>query len=147
MSSLSLKYFVILENDEVRSLPIARLNRLNRTPPQDNVPELAGQRVRTAEVVVQRQGKKLEQVVRAIFGYKQFLDDGTIDRNRQMEDMGVLVEAGLSDWKPERGTNVIEAGAKFAQRRRDHSVMWKPNSALEEHILDCALGIAKCKRI
>ena len=43
--------------------------------------------------------------------------------------------------------NVINAQQKFAKRKRDHTVWWRPNMKLERDILDASIGDFKCKRL
>ena len=148
MSSISLRFVLVNSNDEIFRLPQARFERMLSCPPQDTLPEFAGQRVRAAEAVVQLQNRRPVGVCQVIFHYLHFDQQGRLDFNRYMKNGVTVMEAGIPDFnlKP-HDPKVIEAGQRFAARARDHNVWWRPTPQLEEAIMQAVLDDRKCRRL
>ena len=148
MSSASLRLLLVDSNDEIFRLPQARFERMLCCPLHETLPEFAGQRVRAAEVVVQLENRSPVYVGRVIYHYLHFGQKGELDYDRYMRDGVTVMEAGSPhlNLKP-HDPKVIEAAQRFAARRRDHSVWWRPSLELEEAIIQAALGHRQCRRL
>ena len=148
MGSTSVRFVLVNSNDEVVRLPQARFQRMLSCPLRDSLPEFAGQRVRAAEVVVQLENRRPVYVCRVVYHYLHFGQKGEFDYDRYMKDEVTVMEAGSPhfDLKP-HDPKVIEAAQRFAARRRDHSVWWRPSPELEEAIMEAALDDRKCRRL
>ena len=145
---MSLRYIMVSANDEVFRLPSARFDRLLSQRSTDRLPEFAGQRVRAAEIVVGLEKRKPARVLRMIFHYLHFDDCGRLDIERYLEDGRTVMEAGIPLLPHDaKGPKVVQAGQRFAARRRDHSVWWKPSPGLKLRILEAALGNKKYHRL
>lgn len=138
---MTLRLLLVLQNDEVVRLSLARFERLYARPPLDRVPELAGQRVRAAEAVVETNDRQPARVVRVVYHYLHFDAEGALDTERFRGDARIAVEAGAdSFWQPPADPTLVDARHRFARRRRDHEVWWTPSPDLVQHINRAALG-------
>jgi hypothetical protein len=148
MTSTSLRFILVNSNDEAFRLPQARFERLFSCPPTDTLPEFAGQRVRAAEAVVELENRRPVRVLRAIFHYIHFDRQGRLDHDRYMKGGVTVMEAGIPSLNLEAGDpKVIEAGQRFAARRRDHSVWWRPTPRLRQAIMQAALDDGRYRRL
>lgn len=148
MSSVAGRYFLVTDEDEIIRLSNARFERLHSNPPKDNLAELAGQRMRWAEIIVALENRKPSKILRATYGYLHFNSDGCLNVDRYMQDAAVVMNAGFPKlFVEEEPHNVINAQQEFAKRQRDHSVWWKPNATLEQQILDAAMDQCKYRRL
>jgi hypothetical protein len=134
--------------DQIFRIPQTRFERMVCRPPRETHLEFAGQRVRAAEVVVLLENRKPVCVGRVIYHYLHFGQKGELDYERYMKDGLTVMEAGSPhlNLKP-RDPKVIEAAQRFAARRRDHSVWWRPSPELEEAIVEVALGHRECRKL
>ena len=148
MGSTSFRFVLVNSNNEIFRLPQARFERMLSCPPRESLAEFAGQRVRAAEVVVQLENRRPVYVCRVVYHYLHFGQKGELDYDRYMKDEVTVVEAGSPyfNLKP-HDPKVIEAAQRFAARRRDHGVWWRPSLELEEAIIQAALGQRRCRRL
>jgi hypothetical protein len=148
MSSTSLRFVLVNSNDEIFRLSHARFERMLSCPARETLPEYAGQCVRAAEAIVQLENHRPVRVCRIVFHYLHFDQEGSLDYDRYMKDGVTVMEAGIPDFnlKPD-DPKVLEARQRFAARRRDHSVWWRPTPHLEEAIMQAALDHSKCRRL
>ena len=148
MSSIAVRNFLVTDEDEIVRLSNARFDRLRSNPPMDSLAAFAGQRVRWAEIIVELENRKPSKVLRDVYYYLHFDSDGRLDVDRYMQDAALVVEASFpSFFVEDEPCNVINAQQKFAKRKRDHSVWWKPQAPLERKIIDAAMDRLKYRRL
>jgi len=114
-----------------------------RFPKTHRLPRFAGQRLRSAEVVVELMNGRPIAVIRSVFSMMTFKRDGTL--LSPLRDPHVLAHAELAlvlD-PPDPRTSVAEAASRFVAR----GGQWKPPAALLRRIEQTALGRLKCPRI
>ena len=98
------------------------------------------------EIVTSPFNTTFRQVLRAIYYYLHFNEQGILDYDRFMKDGGIVANAGIPGIYAEKiQGNLINAQQKFAKRQRDHTVWWKPGVQLERNILDASIDEFKCK--
>ena len=148
MSSASVRIFFITDDNEVLKVPISKFERMLKGSQEKNTARFAGKRIRAAEIAVMIENRKPLMVLRAIYFYLHFNEKGILDLDRFLKDGNVVAQAGTPGFfmKKTQG-NVINAQQKFAKRKRDHTVWWKPNMKLERDILDASISDFKCKRL
>ena len=148
MSSASLRYFFISDDNEIFRIPNTKFERLLKGSLEKKTERFAGKRVRTAEIVVKLENRKPVQVLRAIYYYLHFNEKGILDYDRFMMDGGIVSDAGIPGFLAEKVQgNLINARQEFAKRQRDHTVWWKPSMQLERNILDASIDEFKCNRL
>lgn len=148
MSSASVRIFIITEGDEILRVPINKFERLLKGTDEDKIERFAGKRVRAAEICVRLENRKPIGVIRAIYHYFYFNENGILDKDRLRKDANIVSTAGISPMVTQKPQdNIINAQQEFAKRQRDHSVWWQPNMQLERNILDVSINEFKCKRL
>ena len=148
MSSASVRIFFITDDNEILKVPNAKFERMLKGSREENTTRFAGKLIRAAEIAVLIEDRKPVMVLRAIYYYLHFNEKGILDFDRFLQDGRVIGEAGIPGIFLEKlEDNVINAQRKFAKRKRDHSVWWKPNMKLERDILDASIGDFQCKRL
>ncbi len=148
MTTYSLRYFLINSAGEIFRLPLARFERMLSDSNQEALPQWAGQRVQAVELIIQMENTKPIGIYRSLFYYFHFDSDGKLNRDQYRKDGVAVMEAGDPGFSPRiRDPKIINSERRFAIRRRDHSVWWKPLPQFEEEIRKVGLGIRKCRSI
>jgi hypothetical protein len=143
----AIRHILVDQNDTVLRLSNRLFQRLWDNSQGDTRPQFAGCRVRWAEAVVELKDRKPVGILRVVFGYLYFDHQGRLDRDKVMKDGALKVEAGMGSIGPTKSGSVIHASSRFAARRRDHEVIWKPSPELNKAIYDAALGSKSYKRL
>jgi hypothetical protein len=86
MTSSSLRYILVDLNDQVFRLPQVKFDRLLSKHPRDVLPQFAGQRVRAAETIIELENRRPVGVLRIIFQYLHFDEQGHLDYEQYMRD-------------------------------------------------------------
>jgi hypothetical protein len=138
---LSHRMIFVDSSDQVLRIPNSRFEKLLGPRSTDRLPQFAGQRVRAAEVIVGLENRHPVDIVRVSYFYLHFDKRGFADYETFMRHGALAMEAAMgSNWPfPDETANVIRAGHRFAARRRDHEVVWKPTSSLARSIYKAAL--------
>jgi hypothetical protein len=144
---ISIRHILVDQNDAVIRLSNRLFQRLWDNSKGDIVPEFAGCRVRWAEAVVELLDRKPVDMLRVVFSYLYFDDQGHLDRDKVMKNGALMMEAGIEGIAPTKSGSVIHASARFAARRRDHQAIWKPSPELNKTICDAALDSKSYKRL
>ena len=148
MSSVSLRYFFVSDDDEIFRVPNAKFDRLLKGSSEEKTERFEGKRVRAAEIIVKIENRKPIEVLRAIYYYLHFNEKGILDYDRFMKDCGIVANAGFPNLFAEKASgNLINAQQKFAERARNYTVWWKPSMPVERNILDASIDEFKCKRL
>ena len=146
--SSSLRFVLLDPSGEVIRLSHARFQRLFSQPPRDKLPDFADKRIRAAEIVVELRNRRPVRVVRAVYHYLNFDHEGALDYDRYMEEGMVPLLASPDSWpRPEKGSRIVPAQHRFAARRLNVVVRWKPTATEERAISEAALGDRKYRRI
>ncbi len=148
MSSVSARFFLITDDDEILQVPIAKFERMLKGSHEEKTERFAGKRIRAAEIAVMIENRKPVIVFRAIYYYLHFNKKGILDYDRFLKDGSLVAKAGIPEISMKKTQdNIINAQQEFAKRQRDHAVWWKPNMQLERYILDASIDDFKCKRL
>lgn len=148
MSSASVRFFFITDENEILKVPIAKFERMLKGLHEEKTERFAGKRIRAAEIAVMIENRKPVVVLRAIYYYLHFNEKGILDYDRFIKDGNLVAKAGIPEISMKKTQdNIINAQQEFAKRQRDHAVWWKPNMQLERYILDASIDDFKCKRL
>ncbi len=141
--SVSIRKFLLDRDDTLYRLPTATFDRMLRFPKTHRLPQFTGQRVRSAEVVVELLNGRPIAVVRTVFSMMTFKRDGSL--LSPLRDPHVLARAELAFAfdAPDPLASVSDAASRFVAR----GGQWKPPAALKRRIEQTALGRLKCPRI
>ena len=69
---LSIRVFIVEDDDTIERLPLTRYERLLKRHPDERLPKYAGKRVRYALIVVDLVNRRPTEVVRDEFAYLDF---------------------------------------------------------------------------
>jgi hypothetical protein len=153
LSSLSLRNYIITDDNEVLRISNAKFRRLQDGSEKNPLIVFSGKRVRAAEIVVKIVDRKPIEVVRVSYSYLHFNKCGYFDQVQFEDSIRTSLEALLPDILPrvnaenDSDKNVVNACQQFAKRKRDNTLRWKPNSKLECKIFDIAIQLIKCKSL
>ena len=136
---IALRHFLLDREGALYRLPSATLDRMLQIPTRHRLPRLAGQRVRSAEVVVEMMNGRPLRVVRSVFSIMTFKSDGTLEPPLQDRHVRARAELALALDQPTRDTAVADASTRFLAR----GGRWKPSPAVRRRIEQTALGRQK----
>lgn len=141
----SYQRYLVAMDDTLYRMANTAFERVLSEPTRYRVPELAGQRVRTVEVVVEIAGRQPVAVVRQAFAVLAFDAVGSVDVARLRKQQYARIETALAPVfaDPHRDEKIVEAGEQFIAQ----GGTWKPSPALARAIDDAALGRQNCPRL
>jgi len=141
----SYQRYLIATDDTIYRMANTAFDRMLQAPTSCRLPQLAGQRVRTVEVVVELVGREAVAVVRTSFAVLAFDDAGCVDVTRFRRQQYARVETALAPVfaDPDRDEKVIDAGGQFIAQGGS----WTPSIALARAINDAALGRQQYPRL
>jgi len=141
----SYQRYLVAMDDTLYRMANTAFDRMLQDPTRCRLPELAGQRVRTVEVVVELIGRKPVAVFRTSFAVLAFDDTGCVDVTRLRKQQYARIENALAPVfaEPDRDEKVIDAGGQFIAQ----GGTWTPSPALARAIADAALGRQRCPRL
>jgi hypothetical protein len=143
----AIRHILVDQNDAVIRLSNRLFQRLWDNSQGDTLPQFAGCRVRWAEAAVELRDRKPARILRVVFCYLYFDQQGRLDRDKVMKDGALMMEAGMGSIAPTKSGSVIQASSRFAARRRDHEAVWKPSPDLNKAIYDAAFDSKSYKRL
>ena len=145
----SYQRYLIAWDDTILRMANAAFDRMLQDPTTCRLPELAGQRVRTPEVVVGRVGREPAAVVHTSFAVLVLDHTGRVDANRYRQQQYARVETALAPAlapafaDPDRDRKVVDAARQFIAQ----GGAWSPSVALARALADTALGRQRCPRL
>jgi hypothetical protein len=137
---LSIRIFIVDEDDSLHRLALARYERLLRDDPAESIPEYAGKRVRYALIVVDLVNRKPVEIVHAEFSWLSFDSKGRLDRSGKEKEARLALEAIPPLLGEEDTEQLIDARHRFAKKRYDSEYRWKPTSEIEAAIVTAIFG-------
>ncbi|MFP3647678.1 hypothetical protein [Paraburkholderia sp. SIMBA_054] len=141
----SVRTFLIAGDDTVWRLASNRLWQMLHDPASQCLPAFAGQRIRTADVIVELKAREPVQVVRRTFFILTFDPEGHIDLGKFGKQQSALAElfmAPVSAFNSDHNQTIVEAASRFIAQ----GGQWVPSSALARIIDELALGQRRCGR-
>jgi hypothetical protein len=141
----SFRRYFVARDDLIYRVATAAFDRMLREPARFRMPDLAGQRVRSAEIVVELIDREAVAVVRTSYSVLAFDAAGRLDLGRLFAQQQARVETVLAPVlaSPGRDANIIEADARFIAQ----GGTWTPSKSRARAIDDAALGPRKCPRL
>ena len=137
---LSIRIFIVDEDDSLHRLSLTRYERLLRDDPDGSIKEYASKRVRYALIVVDLVNRKPVEVVHAQFSWLSFDSKGRLDRSEKEKEARLAIESIPSLLGEEDSERLVDARHRFAKKRYDSEYRWKPTSEIEAAILAAIFG-------
>ncbi len=130
------RIFLIDENDNLQRFPMTRLNRLLRFQPEERFPQYAGKQIRCAMVMLEVDGKEPLGIRHTDYFLIPFDGKGRVNKKEWEKGIRLAMELLPPILDEHHPKGVIEAQHRFAKRRYDHQVKWKPSRKIEDAIMD-----------
>ena len=137
---MSLRIFLVNDDDSIQRLPLARYERLIHRDPKECLPQYAGRRVRYVEVALELEQRRPVRILRILYLILSLDPEGRIDAAEleKQRRLGVdMMPPVLTDGGPNQ---VIEARHFFAKKRFDNEYRWNPTPEIEASILEAIFG-------
>lgn len=138
---VSLRVFLVHDDDSIQRIPLSRFIRLKDGDQEECFPEHAGKRVRYALAAIDLVDRKPVEFLHIEYGYLDFHTNGKIDVvKREKEDK---LGMDVIDLKEEYllSPKIVHAEDRFAQKRYFDKHRWTPTEELEKTIMLTAWGI------
>jgi hypothetical protein len=146
---LSLRQLLVDQTDRIHRIGIDKFIQMQRDPSRHRFPAFAGQRIRTAEAVVQLVDRKPTRMVRMTFDIFTFDHAGRLDteafERQQISRFQVHMNSGRGALtiNANDDANIVDASDQFTAR----GGRWVPGRALARTRHDAALDRVKCPRL
>jgi len=137
---LSIRGFIVEDDDTIKRLPLARYERLLNQDPDERLSKYAGQRVRYALIVVNLVNRKPIEVVKDEYAYLDFDKEGRLKepelKNEEISAFDMLDFSFLE----QQDKRVIDARHKFAKKRYFDKYRWEPTDEIVAAIAEAIFG-------
>jgi len=137
---ISLRIFLVDDDNSIKRLPLTRYERLMRGDPKERLPEYAGKRVRYAEVAVELADRKPISILRMLYFIMSFDSEGRIDASEQQKETRLAMELVPPIGSEGQSGQVIDAQHHFAKKRYDNEYRWVPRPEIEQAIAYAIFG-------
>ena len=137
---LSIRVFIVEDDDSISRLPLAQYERLLKGDPDEQLLKYADKRVRYALMVVDLVNRRPIEVIRDQFGFLEFDDNGRLKKAAH-EEMESLAFDMLAPVLSEQTNNrIIDARHKFAKKSYFDKFSWKPSDEIIASISEAIFG-------
>ena len=137
---VSVRVFIIEEDDTVHKLSHAAFERLTRQDPKEYLPKYAGQKVRYVLIAVQMKNRKPVDILHteeSFFNFDTTCRLDFSDRNEMIE----LVYDSLPPIEINRPKEkIVDARHHFAKKKYKRKFTWKPTPQIAETIVGMIFG-------
>jgi hypothetical protein len=139
---LSCRRFFIAGDGALYRISNAKFQRMMQHPEMELVPLFAGQRIRSAELMIELFDREPYSVCRETFSIFQFDSSGCADMSRYDKQQSALVNVMLDPvfGSKQPATKVLDATDKFVA----HGGTWSPTLSLKNQLENVALGLQEC---
>lgn len=137
---LSIRIFIVEDDDTIKRLPLARYERLLKRDPAERLSRYAGKRVRYALIVVDLVNRKPIDVVRDEYAYLDFDKEGRLKEPKLGKDeISALDMLDFSSLE-QQNKRVIDARHRFARKRYFDKHRWDPTDEIIAAIAEAIFG-------
>ena len=138
--SLSCRRYLVDKQDGTVPMKGSMFERLVRDPLHHSMPDLAGQRTRVAEIIVELRDRVPVQVVRRVYFVLPFDDQGRVDIERLRQQQRALAASVIDPVLAPRNdpADLPDAADRFIAQ----GGKWRPTAELARVIDRVALGSA-----
>ncbi|MCK4390959.1 MAG: hypothetical protein KAV83_12070 [Desulfobacterales bacterium] len=137
---VSLRIFLVLDDDSLDRLPLSRLERLFQRHPDERFPQFANFRVRYALAAVDLVNRKPVEILRIQYAYLSFDSEGKIDAAELQKQMRLGVDMVPPVATEHVSLNVLDAKHRFVQKRYHDTYRWRPTPEIEAAIVEAVFG-------
>jgi hypothetical protein len=138
---VSLRVFLVLDDESLKRLPLSRFERLFRGRPKERLPQFSGKRVRYALTAVDLVNRKPVEILMIQYAYLTFDSEGRIDAAEREQEMRLSVDMVPPVATGHESLNVVDAEHRFAKKRYDSEYRWTPSPEIEAAIVKTIFGL------
>ena len=137
---VSLRVFLVLDDDSLQRLPLNRFERLSHGHPKEHLPQFSGKRLRYALAAVDLVNRKPVEILHIQYAYLTFDSEGKIDAAEREKKMRLSVDMVPPVTIRHESMNVMDAEHRFAKKRYDSEYKWTPSPEIETAIIKAIFG-------
>ena len=137
---LSLRIFLVDDDDSLKRIPMARYKRLLLREPEERLPQYADKRLRCALVVVDLVDRRPVDIAHVQYSIISFDSEGRIDPVERGREARLAMEVRPPLLDVDGCRQVIHARHRFAKKRYDSEYKWKPSPEIEAAIEAAVFG-------
>jgi transposase len=138
---LSIRVFIVEDDDTIKRLPMIRFERLLNRDPNEKLSKYAGKRVRYALIVVDLVNRKPIEVVKDEYAYLDFDKEGRFKEPVYEEvESSPLDMLDILSFEQKKDRRVIDARHKFARKRYFDKNRWEPTDEIVTAIAEAIFG-------
>ena len=137
---LSIRIFIVEDDDTIKRLPLARYERLLKRDPNESLLKYAGRRIRYSLIVVDLVNRRPIEIVRDEFAYLDFDEEGQFkepEHGKEESSALDMLDFFSSEQKDKR---VIDARHIFARKRYFNKHRWEPTDEIVTVIAEAIFG-------
>ena len=137
---LTMRVYIINDDDSLRRLPNAKYERMLRGDPNESLMQYANKRIRYALAIVETENRKPNKIIRIQYSYLFFDSKGYLDSQELDQGMRLGINMVPPTMDDGKNSTVINAEHKFAKKRYTERYMWTPSRELEVAIVDAVFS-------
>lgn len=137
---LSLRIFIVEDDDTIKRIPLARYERLRKRDPDERLLEYSGKRVRYVLIIVDLINRRPIEILRDEFGFFDFDDGGQLKAAEQDKEERLAFDMLAPLFADQTNSRVIDARHKFAKKRYFDKYSWTPTDKIIAGIAEAVFG-------
>jgi hypothetical protein len=137
---LSIKVFIVEDDDSINRLPLAKYERLIKRSSDERLLKYAGKRVRYALIVVDLVNRRPIEIVRDQFGFLNFDDEGRLKMAEHGKKESLAFDMLAPVLSDQTDSRVIDARHKFAKKSYLDKFSWTPTDEIIAAIAKAIFG-------
>lgn len=136
---LSSRIYLVNDDESLKRLSVAKLERLHREDPDERLPQYAGKRVRYVHAVLEMLDRKPVGIIMIQYSYLSFDPEGRLDAAELEKEARLAMDVLLPIAVDQEKRKVINAKYRFAKKRFEESDTWKPSEKVRTAIMEAIL--------
>jgi len=137
---LSIRIFIVEDDDTIKRLPLVRYERLLNRDPDERLSRYAGKRVRYALIVVDLFNRRPIDVLRDEYAYLDFDEEGRFKEPAHEKEESSALDMLDCFSLEQPNKRVIDARHKFARKRYFDKHRWEPTDEIVTAIAEAIFG-------
>ena len=137
---VSLRPFIIDDDDTVHKISYAMYKRLVGQDPGEQLNRYAGQRIRYALIAVKMKDRKSVDILHTEEGFFTFDSDGRLDMSSRKEEIKLVFDSLTPHTSNKTSSRVVDARHHFAKKKYEGKYTWKPTPQIAETIIGMIFG-------
>ncbi len=127
---LSIRVFIVEDDDSINRLPLAQYERLLKRSSDERLLKYAGKRFRYALLVVDLVNRRPIEIVRDQFGFLDFDDEGQLKIAEHEKKKSLAFDMLAPILSDQTNSRVIDARHKFAKKSYHDKFSWTPTDEI-----------------